>query len=61
MTNHPNASPIDYDELKREIVEAIRVVIREEADKRGISYEACYDLGLGKGSGQNKRRKCRTD
>jgi hypothetical protein len=46
MDSTSDSSLIDYGELKREIAEAIRAVIREEADRRGISYEACYDLLL---------------
>jgi hypothetical protein len=39
---------IDFDELKQEIVEAIRAAIQERADELGISYEACIDLFFGK-------------
>jgi hypothetical protein len=37
---------IDYDELKRDIVKAIRAVIQEEADRLGISYEASRERML---------------
>jgi hypothetical protein len=32
----------DYDELKREITEAIRSTLRELAAERGMSYEELY-------------------
>jgi hypothetical protein len=44
MDKSLDISPIDYGELKRQIAEAIRAVIQEEADRRGISYAACVDL-----------------
>jgi hypothetical protein len=40
MDDSPDVPLIDYDELKRELVNAIRAVIQEEADRLGISYEA---------------------
>jgi hypothetical protein len=40
MDQTPDLRTIDYDELKQQIAEAIREVIREEAANRGISYVA---------------------
>jgi hypothetical protein len=48
MDQPPDLHTIDYDELKQQIAEAIREVIREEAAKLGISYQACYELIFGK-------------
>jgi hypothetical protein len=45
---------IDYEELKRDIAEAIRAVIRELADERGISYDDCLDLFFGDEAGSDR-------
>jgi hypothetical protein len=48
MDQPDESLPIDYAELKQQIAEAIRTVIREEANKLGISYAACCERILGK-------------
>jgi hypothetical protein len=46
--NQDHEPPLfDYDKLKRDIAEAVRAVIWEQADELGISYEACIDLYFG--------------
>jgi hypothetical protein len=37
---------IDYEELKRQLREAIRAAIHERADELGLSYEECIDRCL---------------
>jgi hypothetical protein len=44
MDQDLQAPLINFDEMKREIAEAIRSVIRERAGELGINYEACIDL-----------------
>ena len=47
MSDHSEPPLIDFDELKREVAEAIRAAIQEQADELGITYKACIDLLLG--------------
>ena len=48
MNENPEPPLFDYDELKRDIAEAIRAVIHERADEFSISYEDCLDLCFAK-------------
>jgi hypothetical protein len=43
MSRQVESSLIDYDDLRREIAEAIRSTLRELAAERGISYEDMYN------------------
>jgi len=41
--NEDTPPPIDWEMLRRETAEAIRRVLREEAAKRGMSYDDFLD------------------
>jgi hypothetical protein len=47
MNETPEPPPIDYEDLERNITEAVRAAFREQAAELVISYEECLDLFFG--------------